>query len=239
MKFKTTGQIRISKLSMIDLAGSERGAATGCTGARFTEGANINKSLLALGNCINGLADGLRHIPYRDSKLTRLLKDSLGGNCQTVMIANISPSSLSYEDTYNTLKYANRAKKIKANIKKNVVNCESHIGQYIKRVEELNKEVAELKQLLKLKNSGTDTPGRSEATTSSVGVNEEKVQEILKAYRDYTLVYKELLEMQTTANVLELKWYFKNEVLVFFCSLKSEGLKWTSRMYCGKKVRPF
>lgn len=105
-----------AKLSMIDLAGSERGAATGCKGMRFTEGANINKSLLALGNCINSLADGHRHVPYRDSKLTRLLKDSLGGNCQTVMIANISPSHLNYEDTYNTLKYANRAKKIKSDV---------------------------------------------------------------------------------------------------------------------------
>lgn len=66
-----------------------------------------------VGNCINNLADGLKHIPYRDSKLTRLLKDSLGGNCKTVMIANISPSSTSYEDTYNTLKYATRAKAIK------------------------------------------------------------------------------------------------------------------------------
>lgn len=111
MKFKATSEVRTAKLSMIDLAGSERASATGCVGARFTEGANINKSLLALGNCINSLADGHRHIPYRDSKLTRLLKDSLGGNCRTVMIANVSPSSLSYEDTYNTLKYATRAKK--------------------------------------------------------------------------------------------------------------------------------
>ena len=107
---KLDGQVRQVKLSMIDLAGSERASATGCKGARFKEGANINKSLLALGNCINNLADGAKHITYRDSKLTRLLKDSLGGNCQTVMIANIAPSSFSYEDTYNTLRYANRAK---------------------------------------------------------------------------------------------------------------------------------
>lgn len=135
----------MAKLSMIDLAGSERGSATGCSGARFTEGANINKSLLALGNCINSLADGQRHVPYRDSKLTRLLKDSLGGNCQTVMIANVSPSSVSLDDTYNTLKYAARAKTIKSAIKKNVVNCEMHIGQYVKLVDELNKEVDKLK----------------------------------------------------------------------------------------------
>lgn len=78
MTDRVSGERNVAKLSMIDLAGSERGAATGCTGMRFTEGANINKSLLALGNCINSLADGAKHVPYRDSKLTRLLKDSLG-----------------------------------------------------------------------------------------------------------------------------------------------------------------
>lgn len=133
---------------MIDLAGSERGSATGFVGARFTEGANINKSLLALGNCINSLADGHRHVPYRDSKLTRLLKDSLGGNCQTVMIANVSPSSLSYEDTYNTLKYAMRAKKIKTNVKRNVVNVEMHVGHYVQMAEQLKRENSTLKKQL-------------------------------------------------------------------------------------------
>lgn len=108
MTNKTTGEKRTVKLSMIDLAGSERGSSTKCVGQRFKEGASINKSLLALGNCINKLADGSKHIPYRDSNMTRILKDSLGGNCRTVMIANISPSSLTYEDTYNTLKYASR-----------------------------------------------------------------------------------------------------------------------------------
>ncbi len=84
--------IKTSKLSMVDLAGSERASATKNTGERLNEGANINKSLLALGNCINALANEDRHVPYRDSKLTRLLKDSLGGSCKTLMIANISPS---------------------------------------------------------------------------------------------------------------------------------------------------
>jgi len=87
----------------------------GNIGARMLEGACINKSLLALGNCINMLHTNntkgiMNYVPYRDSKLTRLLKDSLGGNCRTVMIANISPCSSHYEDTHNTLKYANRTK---------------------------------------------------------------------------------------------------------------------------------
>uniref|UniRef100_A0A8C4VIB8 Kinesin-like protein n=1 Tax=Gopherus evgoodei TaxID=1825980 RepID=A0A8C4VIB8_9SAUR len=109
--------VRIAKMSLIDLAGSERASATNSKGARFREGTNINRSLLALGNVINALADPKskkQHIPYRNSKLTRLLKDSLGGNCRTIMIAAVSPSSMFYDDTYNTLKYANRAKDIKS-----------------------------------------------------------------------------------------------------------------------------
>ncbi|XP_050506564.1 kinesin-like protein KIF18A isoform X2 [Diabrotica virgifera virgifera] len=149
MMRKTTKQVRTAKLSMIDLAGSERGSVTGYGGARFTEGANINKSLLALGNCINSLADGQRHVPYRDSKLTRLLKDSLGGNCKTVMIANVSPSSLSFEDTYNTLKYATRAKKIKSNIHMNVAKVDLNIIHYVKMIEDLTTENKTLKQQLK------------------------------------------------------------------------------------------
>ena len=91
---------------MIDLAGSERASSTANRGIRMIEGANINRSLLALANCITALSE-MKYstfVPYRDSKLTRLLKDSLGGNCRTVMIANISPCHLNYEDTHNTLK---------------------------------------------------------------------------------------------------------------------------------------
>ncbi|TPX77097.1 hypothetical protein CcCBS67573_g01598 [Chytriomyces confervae] len=104
------------KLSMIDLAGSERAADTKNRGMRMIEGASINRSLLALGNCINALSDdsgGGKYVNYRDSKLTRLLKDSLGGNCKTVMIANISPVALNFEETLNTLKYASRTRAIK------------------------------------------------------------------------------------------------------------------------------
>merc|ERR1712079_417497 len=103
-------------------------------------------SLLALGNCINALADGAKYIPYRNSKLTRLLKDSIGGNCRTVMIANVSPSSETFEDTFNTLKYADRAKKIKISLKKNVLNVDFHVAQYAKIVEDLRGEITALKE---------------------------------------------------------------------------------------------
>ncbi|XP_056382654.1 kinesin-like protein KIF18A isoform X2 [Hyla sarda] len=144
--------VKIAKMSLIDLAGSERASATNAKGARLREGTNINRSLLALGNVINALADPKtkkQHIPYRNSKLTRLLKDSLGGNCHTIMIAAVSPSSLSYDDTYNTLKYANRAKDIKSAVKSNVVSLDSHISQYAKICEQQKKEITMLKEKLK------------------------------------------------------------------------------------------
>ncbi|KAI8847005.1 kinesin motor domain-containing protein, partial [Chytridium lagenaria] len=115
-KQKNTGVVdkfSFATFSIIDLAGSERASVTKNKGERLLEGANINRSLLALGNCINALCgDKPNHIPFRDSKLTRLLKFSLSGNCKVVMIANISPILIHYEETHNTLKYANRAKNI-------------------------------------------------------------------------------------------------------------------------------
>ncbi|CAH1787480.1 unnamed protein product [Owenia fusiformis] len=161
--------VRVAKMSLIDLAGSERATVTTNRGARFREGANINKSLLALGNCINALADARssksQHVPYRNSKLTRLLKDSLGGNCRTVMIAAVSPSSMSYEDTYNTLKYANRAKNIRARVKRNVMSVDLHMHRYVKIIDELRVEVSELKLKLQTYESDDVFPERRLAVT--------------------------------------------------------------------------
>ena len=147
-----TEQRTMGTLSIIDLAGSERAAATTNMGQRMVEGANINKSLLALGNCINALCESggaVRHIPYRNSKLTRLLKFSLGGNCKTVMIVCIAPTSAHFDDTQNTLVYAERATRIKTKVvTRNVVNVDRHVGQYVEAINRLNLEVAELKQKL-------------------------------------------------------------------------------------------
>ena len=148
----TTEEKTAATLSIIDLAGSERAAATTNMGQRMVEGANINKSLLALGNCINALCEsggGTRHVPYRNSKLTRLLKFSLGGNCKTVMIVCIAPTSNHFDDTHNTLLYADRASKIKTKVvTRNVVNVDRHVGQYVEAINRLNLEVAELKARL-------------------------------------------------------------------------------------------
>lgn len=147
-----TEQKTMATLSIIDLAGSERAAATTNMGQRMVEGANINKSLLALGNCINALCESggaVRHVPYRNSKLTRLLKFSLGGNCKTVMIVCVAPTSNHFDDTHNTLVYAERATKIKTKVvTRNVVNVDRHVGRYVEAINRLNIEVAELKEKL-------------------------------------------------------------------------------------------
>ncbi|PPQ83255.1 hypothetical protein CVT25_003994 [Psilocybe cyanescens] len=147
-----TEQRTMATLSIIDLAGSERAAATTNMGQRMVEGANINKSLLALGNCINALCESggaIRHVPYRNSKLTRLLKFSLGGNCKTVMIVCVAPTSNHFDDTHNTLVYAERATKIKTKVvTRNVVNVDRHVGRYVEAINRLNMEIAELKEKL-------------------------------------------------------------------------------------------
>ncbi|CAM4630910.1 unnamed protein product [Caretta caretta] len=113
------------------------------------EGAHINRSLLALGNCISALSEkgGSRaqYVNFRDSKLTRFLKDSLGGNSRTVMIAHISPASIYFEESRTTLIYAYRAKNIKTRIKRNLLNVSYHTAQYTSIISELRREIAGLK----------------------------------------------------------------------------------------------
>ena len=148
-KIKNTEQeVLCGKLSLIDLAGSERGTVTGNRGIRLMEGAKINTSLLALANCINALGDKNKKgsfVPFRDSKLTRMLKDSLGGNCRTVMIANISSAESSFEETLNTLKYANRAKNIKMRVEANKKLVTLHISAYKDIISDLRDEIDQLK----------------------------------------------------------------------------------------------
>lgn len=136
-------QVRVGKLNLVDLAGSERQSKTGSTGTRLKEASKINLSLSALGNVISALVDGRgQHIPYRDSKLTRLLQDSLGGNAKTLMVANIGPASYNYEESLTTLRYANRAKNIKNKPRINEDPKDALLRQYL---EEINR----LKDLLK------------------------------------------------------------------------------------------
>ncbi|XP_022822267.1 kinesin-like protein KIF21B isoform X2 [Spodoptera litura] len=138
-----------AKFHFVDLAGSERLKRTGATGERAKEGISINCGLLALGNVISALGDRSRkvlHVPYRDSKLTRLLQDSLGGNSNTVMIACVSPSDRDFMETLNTLKYANRARNIKNRCVVNQDLTSRTIHQLRQEVARLQLELAEYKQ---------------------------------------------------------------------------------------------
>ncbi|NXA19979.1 KIF27 protein, partial [Ibidorhyncha struthersii] len=137
-------QMIASKFHFVDLAGSERVTKTGNTGERFKESIQINSGLLALGNVISALGDPKRksvHIPYRDAKITRILKDSLGGNAKTVMITCISPSSSDFDESLNSLKYANRAKNIR---NKPVVNYNPDQD----RIDEMELEIRLLREAL-------------------------------------------------------------------------------------------
>eukprot|EP00741_Cyanophora_paradoxa_P008271 tig00001284_g8001.t1 len=175
-------EVKLGKLSMIDLAGSERAAVTANRGKLLREGANINQSLLALGNCINALCCNKKgtFVPYRNSKLTRFLRDSLGGNCKTVMIAAVSPSQLSYEDTHNTLKYANRAKDIKTKVVANVISVQAHITEYRRKMADLQSQNEELRKKLKaMEKNETEAVEREHFSLAQA-----EVDRYLKAYRD-------------------------------------------------------
>ncbi|XP_069857772.1 kinesin-like protein KIF1C isoform X2 [Dipodomys merriami] len=138
---------KVSKISLVDLAGSERADSSGARGMRLKEGANINKSLTTLGKVISALADMQSKkrksdfIPYRDSVLTWLLKENLGGNSRTAMIAALSPADINYEETLSTLRYADRTKQIRCNA---VINEDPNA----RLIRELQEEVARLRELL-------------------------------------------------------------------------------------------
>ena len=147
--FDNVQELTFGKFIMVDLAGSERITAT-AQGDK--ESGSINKSLLALSKCIASLVSNKsKHIPYRESKLTRMLKDSLSGNSRIVMIATVSPSLLNKDETLFTLQYANKAKNIKVNLTKNVIEQKPQINKYEDVIKELNNEINELKKQLKEK----------------------------------------------------------------------------------------
>ncbi|XP_069039780.1 kinesin-like protein KIF1B isoform X14 [Lepisosteus oculatus] len=166
---------KVSKISLVDLAGSERADSTGAKGTRLKEGANINKSLTTLGKVISALAEVSKKkkktdfIPYRDSVLTWLLRENLGGNSRTAMVAALSPADINYDETLSTLRYADRAKQIKCNA---VINEDPNA----KLVRELKDEVTRLKDLLRAQGLGDilDTPiGSLTASPSSSSLSSQ------------------------------------------------------------------
>ena len=194
----SNSQIKTAKLNLIDLAGSERGAVTQNRGARLLEGANINRSLLALGNCINALAEKSKigsFVPYRDSKLTRLLKDSLGGNCNTVMITTVSPSHTSIEESSNTLKYASRAKKIKNYAICNEKTVSYHVSKYEKVIADLQQQVSILREQLDSSERGDFQTVASSATEEERAEYEELKMRLSENFAERTSIRKDLREI--------------------------------------------
>ncbi|XP_025779727.1 kinesin-like protein KIF3A [Puma concolor] len=161
--------VRMGKLHLVDLAGSERQAKTGATGQRLKEATKINLSLSTLGNVISALVDGKStHVPYRNSKLTRLLQDSLGGNSKTMMCANIGPADYNYDETISTLRYANRAKNIKNKARINEDPKDALLRQFQKEIEELKKKLEEGEEI-----SGSDISGSEEEDDEEGEVGED------------------------------------------------------------------
>ncbi|XP_026740506.1 kinesin-like protein Klp68D isoform X2 [Trichoplusia ni] len=134
---RKTNRIRVGKLNLVDLAGSERQRKTGASAERLREASRINQALSSLGNVISALAENSPHVPYRDSKLTRILQDSLGGNSKTIMIANIGPASYNYDETITTLRYAHRAKAIKNKPVRNEDPKDAKLREYQAEIERL------------------------------------------------------------------------------------------------------
>ncbi|KAI5393204.1 kinesin-like protein KIN-4A [Lathyrus oleraceus] len=198
-----------AKLHLVDLAGSERAKRTGSDGLRFKEGVHINKGLLALGNVISALGDEKKrkegaHVPYRDSKLTRLLQDSLGGNSRTVMIACISPADINAEETLNTLKYANRARNIQ---NKPVVNRDPMSNEMLKMRQQLEHLQAELCT-------------RSGSSSEEVQVLKERISWLEAANED---LCRELHEYRSRCSVVAQSE--KDAYDGSMCNVKTDGLK--------------
>uniref|UniRef100_A0A8B9MP09 Kinesin family member 13A n=1 Tax=Accipiter nisus TaxID=211598 RepID=A0A8B9MP09_9AVES len=199
--------IIVSKVSLVDLAGSERVSKTGAAGERLKEGSNINKSLSTLGLVISSLADQAagkgknKFVPYRDSVLTWLLKDNLGGNSQTAMIATISPAADNYEETLSTLRYADRAKRI---VNHAVVNEDPNA----RVIRELREEVEKLKEQL------------SQAEAMKAPELKEKLEESEKLIKELTVTWEE--KLRKTEEIAQER---QRQLESMGISLESSGIK--------------
>ncbi|XP_064161277.1 kinesin-like protein KIF17 isoform X1 [Anguilla rostrata] len=183
--------LRAGKLNLVDLAGSERQSKTGATGERLREATKINLSLSALGNVISALVDGRsKHVPYRDSKLTRLLQDSLGGNTRTLMVACLSPADNNYEETLSTLRYANRAKSIQNRPRINEDPKDALLREYQEEIKQLRALVsgqlggATLSSLLASQMSEAPPGVKSRRQSNTTMDSEAETEKIKQEYEE-------------------------------------------------------
>ncbi|XP_042189420.1 kinesin-like protein KIF3C isoform X1 [Callorhinchus milii] len=190
--------IRVGKLNLVDLAGSERQSKTGVQGERLKEATKINLSLSALGNVISALVDGKStHIPYRDSKLTRLLQDSLGGNAKTIMVATIGPASYNYDESLTTLRYANRAKNIRNKPRINEDPKDALLREFQEEIARLKAQLERRGMLSKKRRRSQRRKFSGEEITDGEG--EETEDNIEKDMENYLKEQKETLEKEKAA----------------------------------------
>ncbi|XP_068170757.1 kinesin-like protein KIF17 [Antennarius striatus] len=206
--------LRAGKLNLVDLAGSERQSKTGATGERLREATKINLSLSALGNVISALVDGRsKYIPYRDSKLTRLLQDSLGGNTRTLMIACLSPADNNYEETLSTLRYANRAKCIQNKPRINEDPKDALLREYQEEIKTLRALVsgqlgsAKLKSLLsgQLLEASPSVSSREQSSITEdekEKIKEEYEQKLAKLQAEYNAEQESKAQLQEDITAL-------------------------------------
>uniref|UniRef100_A0AAY4D8P2 Kinesin-like protein n=1 Tax=Denticeps clupeoides TaxID=299321 RepID=A0AAY4D8P2_9TELE len=203
---------KVSKISLVDLAGSERADSTGAKGTRLKEGANINKSLTTLGKVISALAEMKKKkvesfIPYRDSVLTWLLRENLGGNSRTAMVAALSPADINYDETLSTLRYADRAKQIRCNA---IINEDPNN----RLVRELKEEVARLRDLLY--SQGLEIGIRLEETISVVQALLCSVQETEKIIAELNETWEEKLRRTESQEMMLLPLDIPNLLVSVF-----------------------
>ncbi|XP_076066505.1 kinesin-like protein KIF3B isoform X2 [Oratosquilla oratoria] len=228
------GRIRVGKLNLVDLAGSERQSKTGTVGERLKEATKINLSLSALGNVISALVDGKStHIPYRDSKLTRLLQDSLGGNSKTIMVANIGPASYNYDETLTTLRYANRAKNIKNQPKVNEDPKDAILREYQQEIARLKAQLTQRtgkKKKKKKKREEEDEEEEEEQVDESSILEQEKLfeEERNKILSNQHMIAEEkeklLAEMKEKENEVKASREAQEKLLSKICTMESKLL---------------
>ncbi|XP_077186860.1 kinesin-like protein KIF3C [Paroedura picta] len=194
--------IRVGKLNLVDLAGSERQSKMGIQGERPKEASKINLSLSALGNVISALVDGKStHIPYRDSKLTRLLQDSLGGNAKTIMVATLGPASHSYDESLSTLRFANRAKNIKNKPRVNEDPKDTLLREFQEEITRLKAQLEKRGMLSKKRrrNSRRKKSSEGEGTPETEEMEDNEDGGLEKNMKNYLKEQKERLEEEKAA----------------------------------------
>ncbi|XP_049433578.1 kinesin-like protein KIF17 [Epinephelus fuscoguttatus] len=220
--------LRAGKLNLVDLAGSERQSKTGATGERLREATKINLSLSALGNVISALVDGRsKYIPYRDSKLTRLLQDSLGGNTRTLMIACLSPADNNYEESLSTLRYANRAKSIQNRPRINEDPKDALLREYQEEIKNLRALIsgqlgtANFASLLagQLSEASPAVPPRPQSNTTEAEkekIKEEYEEKLAKLQAEYNAEQESKAKLQEDIAALRSSYESK------LCNLEKE-----------------